>query len=216
MIDRTVFLDKDGTLIDDVPYNVDPGRIRLAPGVLGGLSKLHAAGYRFIVVTNQSGVARGYFPESALIEVESRLRELLAQGGVPLERFYYCPHHPDGIVLDYAVDCSCRKPAPGLVLRASEEWNVDLRHAWLVGDILNDVECGRRAGVRTILIDNGNETEWMLSPQRQPHFTAANLLEAARIMLEEDLTRKQTQRLPKSWRLRKSGPRTLRATKNDP
>lgn len=188
MSDRTVFLDKDGTLVDDVPYNVDPERIRLLPGVLEGLRSLQAAGYRFIVVTNQSGVARGYFPEKALIKVESRLCELLAQGGVPLGGFYYCPHHPDGVVLGYAVECSCRKPAPGLILRAAEEGGVDLRNAWLVGDILNDVECGRQAGVRTILIDNGNETEWILSPWRRPHFIAANLEEASQIILEQDLT----------------------------
>jgi histidinol-phosphate phosphatase family protein len=185
MGDRTVFLDKDGTLVEDVPYNVDPELIQLAPGALEGLKALHAAGYRLIVVTNQSGVARGYFPESALSKVVERLRGLLAQAGVPLEGFYYCPHHPDGVISGYTVDCFCRKPAPGLVLRAAAEVGADLKDAWIVGDILNDVECGRRAGVRTILIDNRNETEWMLSPHRQPHFIAADLQEAAQIILKD-------------------------------
>src|SRR5512135_594119 len=98
---RAVFLDKDGTLIVDEPYNVDPERVELLPGVLEGLQKLQAAGYRLIVVTNQSGVARGLFPGSALLGVEERLRQLLAKAGVPLAGFYYCPHHPQGIVASY-------------------------------------------------------------------------------------------------------------------
>src|SRR4051794_19576821 len=98
MPDAAVFLDKDGTLVEDVPYNVDPARIRLGPGAAAGLSALHAAGYRLVVVSNQSGVARGLFPVSALVAVADRLRELLDDAGVPLAGFYYCPHHPDGSV----------------------------------------------------------------------------------------------------------------------
>src|SRR5581483_10333629 len=113
-----VFLDKDGTLVEDVPYNVDPDRIRLLPGTAAGLRRLHAAGYQLVVVSNQSGVARGYFPESALAAVEARLRELLTSAGVPLAGFYYCPHHPAGAVPAYTVACTCRKPLPGLVVRA--------------------------------------------------------------------------------------------------
>jgi histidinol-phosphate phosphatase family protein len=117
---QAVFLDKDGTLIENVPYNVDPGRIRLTPGAEEGLRRLHAAGYRLIVISNQSGVARGLFPEEALVAVERRLRGLLAEAGVPLLAFYYCPHHPEGVVPGLAVACACRKPEPGLILRAAE------------------------------------------------------------------------------------------------
>src|SRR5262245_59387911 len=98
MRDRAVFLDKDGTLIEDVLYNVDPDRIQLTPEAADGLRALHTAGYRLIVVSNQSGVARGYFPEEALAPVGRRLRELLAEAGVPPAGFYYCPHHPEGAV----------------------------------------------------------------------------------------------------------------------
>src|SRR5437773_11255948 len=105
---RAVFLDKDGTLVEDVPYNVDPDRIRLTPGAVAGLFALHAAGYRLVVVSNQSGVARGFFPESALRGVEGRLRELLADAGIPLAGFYYCPHHPQGCVAGLASGCDCR------------------------------------------------------------------------------------------------------------
>ena len=178
-----VFLDKDGTLVEDVPYNVDPARIRLTDGAAEGLRRLHAAGYRLVVVSNQAGVARGYFPEEALEAVGRRLRELLAQAGVPLGGFYYCPHHRDGSVRRYAVACDCRKPAPGMLRRAAREHGLDLPRCWLVGDILDDVEAGRRAGCRTVLLENGHETEWVWSPERVPDLRAANLAEAAERIL---------------------------------
>lgn len=182
MSTRAVFLDKDGTLIEDVPYNVDPERIQLTRGAAEGLQLLHAAEYKLIVITNQSGIARGYFPEEALVAVEERSRQLLAEFGVPLAGFYYCPHHPNGVVSKYAIACSCRKPEPGLLISAADESGIDLPQSWFIGDILNDVEAGRRAGCKTILIDNGNETEWQMSPQRLPHYVVADLAEAARVI----------------------------------
>ncbi len=179
---RAIFLDKDGTLIENLPYNVDPAAIRLMPGAAEGLRMLIAAGYRVIIVSNQSGVARGYFREEALRGVEARLRDLLAVYDVPLAGFYFCPHHPVGIIAEYAVQCTCRKPEPGLIFRAACEHSIDLSQSWLVGDILNDVEAGRRAGCKTILIDNGNETEWILSRERLPHHVVADLTEAARVI----------------------------------
>jgi D-glycero-D-manno-heptose 1,7-bisphosphate phosphatase len=184
MPEPAVFLDKDGTLVEDVPYNVDPGRIRLAPGAAAGLRLLHQAGYRLLVVSNQSGVARGYFREQALAAVDERLRRLLAECAVPLAGFYYCPHHPDGVVKQHALVCTCRKPAPGLILRAAWEHGVDLARSWLVGDILDDVEAGRRAGCRTILLDTGHETEWFLHPDRVPHRMASDLVDAARLVTD--------------------------------
>src|SRR4051794_10145376 len=145
MIRRAIFLDKDGTLIEDVPYNVDPARIRLAPGAAEGLPRLHAAGFRLIVISNQSGVARGLFAEEALGGVRDRLRELLADVGVPLDGFYYCPHHPEGVVPEYALACACRKPEPGMILDSAREHGIEPGQSWFVGDILDDVEAGRRA-----------------------------------------------------------------------
>lgn len=178
-----VFLDKDGTLIEDVPYNVDPRQIRLMPGAREGLVALARAGYVLTVVSNQSGVARGYFQEAALENVWRELRRLLAEFEVLVEGFYYCPHHPQGAVKEYGIACSCRKPEPGMVLRAARELNLDLSRSWLIGDILNDVEAGRRAGCRTILLENGQETEWVPGSLRTPHFRARDLEEAARIIL---------------------------------
>ena len=181
-----VFLDKDGTLVEDVPYNVDPNLIRLTDGALDGLRSLHDAGYLLIVVSNQSGIARGYFEEQALGAVEQRMRRLLDAAGVPLAGFYYCPHHPAGCVDAYSVECACRKPAPGLLSRAARDHGVNLARSWMIGDILHDIEAGRRAGCRAILLDVGHETEWDLTPARVPNFTVADLNTAARLIINVD------------------------------
>ncbi|MBW4469919.1 MAG: HAD family hydrolase [Stenomitos rutilans HA7619-LM2] len=182
MMNQAVFLDKDGTLIEDVPYNVDPAQMRLVAGAGIGLQQLHQMGYQLIVISNQSGVARGYFSESALAEVEQRLQALLAPFDVSLDGFYYCPHHPDGTVMDYAIACECRKPAPGLLMQAARDHGIDLTASWFIGDILNDVEAGRNAGCQTVLLNNGNETEWLLSVDRVPHYMTADLAEAAAVI----------------------------------
>ncbi|WP_419701568.1 D-glycero-alpha-D-manno-heptose-1,7-bisphosphate 7-phosphatase [Mucilaginibacter sp. NFX135] len=176
---KAVFLDKDGTLIVDIPYNVNPGLIVLSDHCLTGLHRLQAEGYLLVVISNQAGVARGYFNEKALMVVENTLRSMLAQANIQLSGFYYCPHHPEGIVKTWAVDCDCRKPAPGLLHRAAAELAIDLNSSWMIGDILNDIEAGNRAGCKSILIDNGNETEWHLNEIREPEIKVNNINEAA-------------------------------------
>ena len=183
---RAIFLDKDGTLVENVPHNVNPALIELTWQAGIGLQRLRQMGYALIVVTNQPGVAKGLFTECALGPVEHRLGERLAQYGVTLDGFYYCPHSPDGVVSRYAISCTCRKPMPGMLLRAAHEHGIDLSQSWMIGDILHDVEAGRRAGCRTVLIDNGNETEWKLSPLRTPHLTAPDLKAAATLIAEAD------------------------------
>ena len=181
-----VFLDKDGTLVENVPYNVDPERITLAAGAASGLRRLARAGYHFVVVSNQSGVARGYFKEDDLQVVTRRLRALFHQAaGICLDGFYYCPHHPQGVVPRYSRQCKCRKPQPGMLLTAAKELEINLKRSWMVGDILDDVEAGNRAGCRTVLLDNGNETVWQAGPYRKPDFTTASLAEAAEVILSQ-------------------------------
>jgi histidinol-phosphate phosphatase family protein len=170
-LSRAVFVDKDGTLVVDVPYNVDPVRIRLTTEAFEAVARLAAQRYRVIVVSNQPGAAMGLFEEGSLKQVEARLRELLPG----LDGFYYCPHLA-------ATGCSCRKPRPGLLERAAREHGIDLRASWMIGDILDDIEAGRRAGCRTILLDVGSETEWLLGGERSPHHFAANLPAAAAIV----------------------------------
>jgi D-glycero-D-manno-heptose 1,7-bisphosphate phosphatase len=170
---RAVFLDKDGTLVEDVPYNVDPARIVLTESAAEGVGLVAARGYEVIVISNQPGAAMGLFPERALQDVERSLREVLPR----LDAFYYCPHRADA-------GCECRKPAAGLIERAARDRGIDLGRSWMIGDILDDVEAGRRAGCRTILLDNGNETEWRLTARRFPDHIVEDLSQAAAVIIE--------------------------------
>jgi histidinol-phosphate phosphatase family protein len=179
---RAVFLDKDGTLIENLPYNADPARIRLADSAGAALRCLRQAGFRLFVVSNQSGIARGLIDEAAMAGVRERITQLMRQDGVVLDGFYYCPHWPHGRVAQFARACDCRKPAPGMLLRAAREHGLTLAGSWMVGDILDDIEAGRRAGCRTVLIENGNETRWQQGPLRRPHWRVRNLCEAAGII----------------------------------
>lgn len=178
-----IFIDKDGTLIRDIPYNVDPDLIDLEDNSIEGLKLLCKRGYKLIVISNQSGVARGYFSEEDLYAVEERLRSMLETFGIQLSGFYFCPHYPNGVIHEYAIDCYCRKPMPGMLLQAAEANDIDLSNSWMIGDILNDIEAGNRAGCKTILIDNGNETEWLEGEYRTPAIICSSINEAADCIL---------------------------------
>jgi histidinol-phosphate phosphatase family protein len=168
-----IFLDKDGTLVEDLPYNVDPARVRLAPHAIEALALWRDAGYRLVVITNQPGIGLGRFDVAGLERLHRTLGRRLARARVPVDGFFACPHRAE-------VGCRCRKPQPGLILHAAELLRLDLRRSWIVGDILNDVEAGRRAGCRTVMLDVGHETEWQPGPLRTPHYRCTDLLQAAR------------------------------------
>ncbi len=168
---KAVFLDRDGTLIVDRNYGSDPDGVELLEGVAEGLRALRAAGYRLVLVTNQSGVARGYFDEGAVGRMHDRLQRVLDAEGAALDGLEYCPHHPEGVVAAYATYCTCRKPAPGMLRRAARKHGVNLSASWMVGDIEADVEAGRRAGARTILV--GPETAQPPPDHRVEDFAAA-------------------------------------------
>jgi len=174
-------------MVENVPYNVNPSLLQLTWQAGQGLQLLQQMGYALYVVTNQSGIAKGLFTETALELLHHRLSEMLAQYGVTLNGFYYCPHSPDGVINRYAISCTCRKPMPGMLRRAAHEHGIDLSQSWMIGDILNDVEAGRRAGCRTVLLDNGNETEWKMSPLRTPDLTAPNLYAAAMLIASAEV-----------------------------
>jgi histidinol-phosphate phosphatase family protein len=179
MSSAAIFLDKDGTLLEDVPYNVDPNAMKLAPGAREALAIFADVGAPLFVISNQGGVARGRFEIGALDGVEARLHELFASCGATLSGVYWCPHDAQGTVAPYNCACDCRKPAPGMLLRAAREHDLALERSWFVGDILDDVEAGQRAGCRTVLIDNGNETVWRRGPLREPHVFAVDMHRAA-------------------------------------
>lgn len=182
---KAIFLDKDGTLIRDIPYNVDPGLITLQDNTIDGLKSFQQEGYKLIVISNQSGVALGYFCEEALLHVEEKLKQLLEPYEIQLSGFYYCPHHVHGIMPEYTTDCYCRKPFPGMLLHAADVHHLDLSQSWMIGDILNDVEAGNRAGCKTILIDNGNETEWIGGKFRTPALICHTVNQAAECILNK-------------------------------
>ena len=179
---RAVFLDKDSTLIEPHSCHVDTKKIRLSPGAGSALYRLQTLGYQLFIVSHQSGIGRGLVHETALADVNTRLRQLLATHGVRLRDFYHCPHWLHSMKAKYAAICQCQKPAPGLLLRATRQHGLDLTQCWMVGDDLDDVEAGRRAGCRTVLLDNDNDIEWECSPLRRPHRLARSLPEAAEII----------------------------------
>ena len=147
-----VFLDRDGTLIEEVGHLGDPDGVVILPGVPSALRRLSEAGYCLVVVSNQAGVARGLFRHDDVRVVNARAAELLAaEGAPPVEGWYYCPHHPE-----FTGPCDCRKPQPGLLKRAAQELDVDLQRSWIVGDHPGDAEAGRRAGVRPIQVRTGH------------------------------------------------------------
>jgi D-glycero-D-manno-heptose 1,7-bisphosphate phosphatase len=150
-----VFLDRDGTLIEEVGYLDRIERVALFPWTIDALRVLRRAGYALVVVTNQAGVARGYFDEAHVEAVHEHLRSRFAAAGAPVDGFHFCPHHPEATLPAYRVRCECRKPQPGLILRAARELDLDLARSFVIGDRWLDVETARRAGARGILVRTG-------------------------------------------------------------
>lgn len=155
MRNRAVFLDRDGTLIKDKRYAFAPGEIEFLPGVIDGLKKLRDAGFLLIVITNQSGVARGYFTEDDVKAFHTALLKRLARSGVLLDAVYYCPHYLHGTVKKYAVDCSCRKPKTGLFYAAADDHAIDLSSSYAVGDSQRDCSICLETQCRGCVIDGG-------------------------------------------------------------
>lgn len=153
MSDKAIFLDRDDTLIEDPGYINSPDQVRLLDGVAEALIELKSLGYKLVVVTNQSAVARGIVTEKVLGEIHDRLKQVMAEKNAFLDGIYYCPFHPEGVVPKYRKESDWRKPNPGMLLKAASDMNIDLRQSWCIGNSGRDVEAGRRAGCRTILID---------------------------------------------------------------
>ena len=177
---RALLLDRDGTLVKDVGYLADPSKLRLLPGVAAALARAREAGFRLIVVTNQSGVARGLMTEGDVETLHDALRLRLRRRGVTLDGVYVCPHHPEVGDAPYRADCACRKPRPGLLLRAGREHGLDLDRSVMVGDQPRDVEAGRAAGCRTLLLSRDGA-----APGCSPDHVAAGLAEGIEWILAQ-------------------------------
>ncbi len=185
-----VFLDRDGTLTEEVGYVNHPSRLRLIPGAGEAIRRLNRAGVPAILATNQAGVARGYFSEEVVKETLSRLESLLDTQGAHLDRILYCPHHPTAGEPPYRKACDCRKPKPGMLQRASEELALDLGRSYLVGDKISDTICARNAGASGVMVLTGyglgEYTYQRESWREQPDHMAETVLEAVQWILERE------------------------------
>jgi len=192
MTTAAVFWDRDNTLIEDPGYLSDPDQVKLLPGTAQALRRLSEAGFENIVITNQSGIARGLFDEATLERIHDRLRELLEAEGARLDAIYYCPYldGPEAVVEQYRLDSDLRKPKPGMLAKASLERQIDLAASWAVGNSLADMQAGRAAGCRTVLVAGGPEKR----RDRSIDFTASSLDDAVQIILKHSSHAKTTDR----------------------
>ncbi len=184
-----VFLDRDGTINEQMGYINHISRFHLLPGVGSAIKLLNDKNIPVAVVTNQSGLARGYFPAELLTDVHDRMQELLAEEGARIDGIYVCPHRPDAELSAYRMDCECRKPKTGLFTKAAAELDIDLARSYVVGDRWSDVRSALNCGATSILVLTGygrGELDYIGPKQEvQPHFVAENLPEAARWILED-------------------------------
>lgn len=187
-MDRAVFLDRDGTLIEEVGYLDRLDRMTLFPWSIDAVRLLNRAGFRVVVVTNQAGVARGLFPESFVGEAHAEMRARFAGGGATIEQFYYCPHHPEATVAAYREECACRKPRPGMIWQAERELGIDPAKSFVVGDRWIDVAMGRACGARAVLVRTGyGRAEEPLRPAAlEADFVADTLMDATGWILREE------------------------------
>jgi len=182
MSEKAIFLDRDDTLIEDPGYINSPEQVKLLDGVAEALIELKALGYKLVVVTNQSAVARGIVTEKVLGAIHNRLKQLLAEKNAFLDGIYYCPYHPDGAVAKYRKESDFRKPNPGMLLKAAEEMDIDLGQSWCVGNSISDIEAGLRAGCKTILIDLPSHQQQLEPGQPRPDYKAVNIKEVVNII----------------------------------
>lgn len=176
---RAVFFDRDGTLIRDVGYPSDPRDVQLLPQAVEGLRLLRQTGYLLVVISNQSGIGRGYFGEMELQQVHERVVALFSDEGVAFDGTYFCPHAPED-------GCECRKPQPGMLRLAAEELEIDLAQSVMIGDKPSDVIAGKRAGCRTVLL---SETA---HPACLPDMVVPDVLAASQWILHQTFAGKRT------------------------
>jgi len=185
-MNKAVFLDKDGTINEDLGYLTHPCQIKLLPGSADAIKLLNNAGFKVFVVSNQAGIARGIVTEDILQALDKRLQKEILKNGAFVDRMYYCPHHPEYGVYPYRAMCDCRKPNNGLLKKAAKEHNVDLGASYMIGDKISDIECGKASGAKTILVLTGKGRESNQSEEIRrmaPDFIAKDLFAAVKWLL---------------------------------
>lgn len=179
-----VFLDRDGTINEEVGYLDRLDKLKLLPQAPEAIRLIKERGFKAIVVTNQSGVARGLYEESFLHEVHRRINDTLKETGAVIDAFYYCPHHPEEGRPPYLQACSCRKPAPGMIFQAARDFNIELETSYMIGDTARDMEAAAAAGVKGILVKTGYGLDNLDGPAPPVHI-ADDILAAVRWIIEE-------------------------------
>ncbi len=179
-----VFLDRDGTLNEEVGYLDSLDNLHVFPVAYEAVRLINRSGMKAVVITNQSGVARGFFDEAFVGTVHARMQEMFRRRKARIDRFYHCPHHPTEGTGRYRVACPCRKPEPGLLLRASEEMSLDLAASYMVGDMPKDIEAARKVGAKGVLVKTGYGSERSSSPVRPDH-VAADVLDAVQWIMKD-------------------------------
>ncbi|MFA5292271.1 MAG: HAD-IIIA family hydrolase [Phycisphaerae bacterium] len=195
MPDKAIFLDRDDTIIEDTGYINSAEQVKLVPAAASAIVELRKMGYKLIVVSNQSGIARGIITEQALAQVHERLKLLLAEHNAYLDRIYYCPYHPEGAIAKFRKDSDWRKPKPGMLLAASKEMKIDLAQSWMIGNAYIDIAAGKEAGCRTILIKSHLKPPVKKADDPDPDFEVINLREAVNVVKRE-ITRKPAPEQP--------------------
>lgn len=183
-MNKAIFIDKDAEINENLPHKINSNLINLLSKAGEGLNLLQSWGYKIVVVSNQPGIARGLFEEMDLLNLNNNLQEVFNVFNLRLDGFYYCPHYPEGATVpEYSVTCKCRKPQPGLYFRAAAELNIDLSRSWMIGDVIKDMEGGKRAGCKTLFIDNGSETDWSINSLRRPDYITYDFKETAEFII---------------------------------
>lgn len=181
-----VFLDRDGTINEDVGYLTDVAALRIYPFATDAIRLLRRAGYVVVVVTNQGGIARGLMTRAFVEATHSRMAETLARGGALVDAWHYCPHHPASVIEGLSTPCACRKPGPGMALAAAESLGLDLTRSWVIGDHWRDVQMGQAVGARAILLrtGHGRDQEAARPDGQQVEAICDNLMAAVRVVLQ--------------------------------
>jgi D,D-heptose 1,7-bisphosphate phosphatase len=187
-----VFLDRDGTINEEVGYLDSLDKFKIIPCAYEAIRLINESGMKVVVISNQAGVARGLFTEDFVKITHEHLLATLRQKKAHIDNFYYCPHHPTEGIEPYRQNCNCRKPAPGMLLRAAQDLNIDLTRSYLVGDRFNDMEAGKKIGVRGVLVKTGfgqgllqDDGPDVATPENKPDFIAADILEAVKWILKD-------------------------------
>ena len=183
---RAVFFDRDGTINVDVGYLASLDRLILYPAAYEAIRRVNEGGMKAVVVTNQSGVARGYFDEAFVCSVHERINVLLETEGAHIDRFYFCPHHPEEGMGQYRVSCSCRKPQPGMLLQAARDMHIDLERSYMIGDMGKDVEAACNAGAQGILLGTGPRD--VANVSCEPVYVARDVLDAVQWIFKDQLS----------------------------